>query len=220
MVMRSRVVVAVVGLALLAGGCGKAYRSAYYSTWQKLGWEKRDILVDRVDEAKDSQEAAKEQIKTTFERFQELTNYQGGELESRYKKLNGEYERAKARAEDVSGRIAAVDQVAQDLFSEWNAELSQYSDPKLRSTSEQQLNDTKARYAELIGSMRQAESKMQPVLKAFNDQVLFLKHNLNAQAIASLQGTVAEIETDVQALIRDMEASIAEANEFMKQIKS
>jgi hypothetical protein len=60
---------------------------------------------------------------------------------------------------------------------------------------------------------------MDPVLKRFNDQVLYLKHNLNAQAIASLQTTAAGIDTDVSALIKDMEASIAEADDFIKQMK-
>jgi hypothetical protein len=32
--------------------------------------------------------------------------------------------------------------------------------------------------------MLKAEQKIQPVLGAFRDQVLFLKHNLNANAIA------------------------------------
>ena len=36
--------------------------------------------------------------------------------------------------------------------------------------------------------MRLAESRIEPVLKSFRDQVLFLKHNLNAKAIASLRG--------------------------------
>jgi hypothetical protein len=215
MITRNVALPAFVCLLLLSGGCQKAY----YSTWEKLGWEKRDILVDRVDDAKDSQEAAKEQFKTTLQRFQELTNYQGGELESRYKKLSGEYDRAKGRADDVTARIKAVDSVAQDMFKEWQQELSEYKNADMRRSSEQQLRATKDRYGELIAAMRQAESKMPPVLSAFHDQVLFLKHNLNAQAIASLQGTVGEINDDVAALIREMEASIAEANEFMSEVK-
>lgn len=50
---------------------------------------------------------------------------------------------------------------------------------------------------------------------AFYDQVLFLKHNLNARAIASLKGNVASIESDIAVLIREMEASIREANRFI-----
>ena len=78
---------------------------------------------------------------------------------------------------------------------------------------------TRGKYEQLISLMKRSEAKMKPVLAKFHDNVLFLKHNLNAAAISSLQGTAGQIETDVQALIKDMEASIAEADAFMKQMK-
>ena len=63
--------------------------------------------------------------------------------------------------------------------------------------------------------MKRAERKIDPVLNAFRDQVLYLKHNLNAQAIASLQSELVSIESDVARLIKEMDASIREANEFI-----
>jgi hypothetical protein len=212
--MRSAILLTVA--AALLGGCS----SANYAFWKKMGYEKRDILVSRVEDAKNDQEKAKEQFKTTLQRFQELTNFQGGELEAKYKKLDAEYQSCESRAKAVSDRVKSVDAVAQDMFKEWDKELAEYQDPKLRSASEQKLNDSKTRYAQLIAAMRKSEDKMQPVLKAFHDQVLFLKHNLNAQAVASLQTTSTQIDQDVQALIKDMEASINEANSFIAQMKT
>jgi hypothetical protein len=208
--------IAIGGLLLpMLGGCS----TAYYKTWEKLGWEKRDILVDRVKDARDDQEDAKKQFQTTLQRFQEVTGFQGKDLEAKYKKLNTEYERSEASAADVRGRIESVEKVAGDLFAEWREELKQYSDPNMRRNSERQLEETRQRYGQLIDVMKQAEGKMAPVLAAFKDQVLFLKHNLNAQAISSLQTTSAQIEGEVQQLIKDMEASIAEANKFIDQMK-
>ena len=203
-------------LVALSGGCS----SAYYSVWKKLGYEKRDLLVSAVDDAKKDQEKAKEQFKTTMQRFQELTNFNGGELESRYKALDSEYQSCESRAAAVSKQIKDVDQVANDMFAEWKGELSQYQSADLRAKSEQQLQQSQQRYGELIASMRKAESSMQPVLKAFHDQVLFLKHNLNAQAIASLQTTSEGINQNVQQLIKDMESSINQANDFINHMKS
>lgn len=203
------------GLMLLTFGC----RSAYYSVWQKLGYEKRDILVSRVKDARDDEQAAKKQFQTTLQRFQEVTHFNGGDLEAEYKKLNADYEASESRAQDVHSRIQSVEQVAGDLFREWETELSQYTNQDLRKASQQKLSETKARYQKLISTMKAAEQRMQPVLAAFKDQVLFLKHNLNAQAIASLQTTSAGIETDVNKLIQDMEASIQEANTFISQMK-
>jgi hypothetical protein len=204
-------------LFLLTGtGC----KSAYYGMWNKLGYEKRDILVSEVEDAKKDQEKAKEQFKTTMQRFQELTGYQGGDLEAKYKKLNSEFEACKSRATAVTKQIADVDTTAKDMFKEWKQELDKYQDANLRAKSEEKLTESKARYGELITAMRKAEGSMQPVLNAFNDQVLFLKHNLNAAAIASLQTTSQQIDANVQQLIKDMEASINEANQFISGLKT
>ena len=198
----------------LLTGC----RSAYYSAWEKMGWEKRDILSDRVEDARDSQEDAKKQFQTTLERFQEVTQFQGGKLEDKYKKLKSEYDRSQSRAETVTKRIASIETVANDMFKEWKQELEQYSSSDLRRSSQEKLDDTRRRYDDLLSAMRRAESRMKPVLTAFNDQVLFLKHNLNAAAIASLQDDVKSVESDVSGLINDMNTAINEANEFIKQM--
>ena len=200
----------------LACGCS----TVYYGVWQKLGYEKRDILVSRVQEGRDDQQSAETQFKTTMQKFQELTNFNGGDLEAEYDKLNASYESCVSRADAVSSKIKSIDEVAQDMFAEWKSELSQYDNQDLRAKSEQELNDTKAKYAKLIALMRKSEASMQPVLRAFHDQVLFLKHNLNADAISSLQSTAAGIDTDVKQLIVEMEASINEANDFISKVKA
>jgi hypothetical protein len=194
-------------------------KSAYYAAWEKMGWAKRDILVDRVKDAKAEQEDAKKEFKSALEQFQALTGFQGGDLEAKYKKLDSEYETCQSRASDVRKRIAAVDSVAQDLFKEWNKELGEYDNAELKRSSEGKLRETRQRYDQMYAAMKNAESKMDPVLKAFHSQVLYLKHNLNAQAIASLQTQVVAIQGDVEKLIKEMDASINEANSFIGQLK-
>src|SRR4051812_37378242 len=202
-------------IAFAAPGC----KSAYYGTWEKLGWAKRDILVDRVKDAKEDQEAAKKQFRTALEQFQAVTNFQGGDLEAKYKKLNKEDEASEARANDVRKQVKSVDTVAQDLFKEWEKELSEYTNADLKHSSEQKLRDTRQRYDQMYAAMKNAEVKMDPVLSSFKTQVLYLKHNLNAAAISSLQTQVSGIQGDVEKLISDMEASIKEADVFIGQMK-
>ncbi len=213
------VLAAIVGFA--APGCS----SASIALREKvLGEAKREQLVNRVEDARDSQNAAKQQFQSALDEFIAVTNAGAdakvADLEGRYKKLNSEYERSESRAQTVRDRIASVERVADALFREWRAELDQYSSATLRSASERQLDETRTRYDRLLGVMKQAAAKMDPVLAAFKDQVLFLKHNLNARAIASLQGTAARVQADVSGLIRDMEASINEANGFISQMQT
>ncbi len=194
-----------------------ACSQAYYGALEKVGIHKRDIMVDRVQEAKQSQQEAKEQFQSALEEFSSVANLQGGDLEDTYKKLNKELQKSEARADEVTARIDSVEDVSIALFKEWEQELDLYESPKLRTQSEQQLKDTKVRYEQLMAAMRLAESRIEPVLKPFRDQVLFLKHNLNAKAIASLRGELIQVESDTDKLIKELEASIAEAERFIQE---
>jgi hypothetical protein len=193
-------------------------QTAYYATMEKLGYPKRALLVSRVQQARDSQQAAKEQFQSALERFRAVVNVHGGELEATYNALSAELERSEARAHTVHQRIAAVEEVAEALFKEWEAELAQYTQESLRRASARQLAQTRQRSTPLMRTMKRAEATMAPVLTAFRDQVLFLKHNLNARAIASIRQEGAAVETEITALIRAMEAAIAEADAFLKTL--
>ena len=193
-----------------------ACSSAYYNTLEQFGIHKREILVDRVDDARKSQVEAKEQFETALDKFRSVVDFDGGELEKLYDELNRELERSEDQANEVSERIDAIEDVAKALFREWEDELEQYSSASIRQQSERQLRETQQRYEGMLAVMRRAEARIQPVLNPFRDQVLWLKHNLNAQAIASLQGEVAVIEGDVAALIADLEKAIAAADDFMR----
>lgn len=197
-------------------GCQRAY----YAALEQLGYHKRDLLVTRVQDARDSQEEAKEQFKSALAKFSAVLNFDGGALEDKYEQLKAELERSEATAAAVHDRIAAVEDVSEALFEEWEAELAQYSNENLRRHSARQLQAARQRYTPLIRSMKRAEGKIDPVLSVFRDQVLYLKHNLNARAIASLQGALTSIETNIDALIRAMEAAIAEADAFINAIES
>ena len=193
-------------------------QTAYYKTMQTFGYEKREILVDRVETARDKQEDAKQQFTSALEQFKSVVAFDGGDLEAMYDKLDREYKRSESAADAVSGRIDAVDRVATALFEEWEDELDEYESADLRRASEKQLETTRARYDRMLKAMRKAEATMPPVLSAMKDQVLFLKHNLNAQAVASIQGTAEGIGRDIESLIKQMQASIDEANAFIDQM--
>lgn len=187
---------------------------------ESLGIAKREQLVSEVKDARNAQQQVKDQFASTLAEFKSITGFEGGALERQYDKLRTEAERSTARAEQVSEKIRSVERIALAMFREWDQELMQYSSESLRAASAEQLQVTRRRYRELMEAMRTAESRMKPVLTAFNDQVLFLKHNLNARAIAALQSTVTELETEIAVLIEEMNASIDQANAFIRGMET
>jgi F0F1-type ATP synthase membrane subunit b/b' len=205
----------VILIAALLGGCS----TVYYKTMEKFGYEKRDILVDRVEDARDSQNDAQETFRSSLERFQSVVDTPDTELKEQYAEISDAYEDSLSSAEEVRDRIDKVEEVAEDLFDEWEDELSLYESASLRRSSEQQLKETRVQYSQLISRMHDAEARMEPVLQAFEDQVLYLKHNLNAQAIGSLENELVNIRQDVDSLIRNMEQSIAESEAFIQRFR-
>ncbi len=190
-------------------------QSAYYGTMEAFGIHKRDILVDRVEEARDEQAQAKDEFQSALVAFTTATDFQGSELADLYDDLNDHYEDCEDRAEAVRSRIEGISAVSVALFDEWDSELEQYHNNDLRAQSEQTLQTTRQQCDNLIRIMQEAAIKMDPVLAAFHDQVLFLKHNLNAQAIASLEGNAAQLQSTIADLVAEMERAIDEANSFI-----
>ena len=116
----------------------------------------------------------------------------------------------------MENRIKKVEQVAQDLFTEWENEIKLIQKREFRNKSYQKLQATKAKFARLDRAMNTARARMTPVLTTQRDYVLYLKHNLNAQAIGSLKGEVENIEADMERLVRDIGRSVEEAEAFLK----
>lgn len=201
--------------AVTLAGC----QSAYYAAAEKVGYAKREILTSRVESARDSQEDAKEEITDALTEFRKVVNYQGGELEAQYNSLAAELEDSEKAADAVRSRIRDVEDVAGALFEEWNDELAQYSSTDLRRKSEQQLRQTRTRYDQMLRAMKRAEGRLDPALKPLRDQVLFLKHNLNARAIAGLKGEVVQMDAQVNQLVAELNRAIAEADRFIADLE-
>jgi ElaB/YqjD/DUF883 family membrane-anchored ribosome-binding protein len=199
-------------------GCQQAVRDTVYSAYETVGIQKRDLLKSRVKTAKEEQKEAGEDFQDALEQLKKLYGFQGGELESKYKSVKSSYERAQTQSEHVKKSIANVETVAGDLFREWEREIGEIQASSLQAKSRQSLADTRKRYNDLHATLKRSEARMPPILAKLKDQVLFLKHNLNAQAIGSLKGEATSIQTEITKLIDEMNASIAEADRFIKQM--
>jgi len=194
-------------------------QSTYYSAMETVGIHKRDIMVDRVEDAKKSQQEAQEEFSSALEALSSLTNFDGGDLEAMYKKIDDKYQDSEQAAQDVASRISAIEDVSEALFDEWQQELELYTSSKLRRDSESKLKQTKASYNDMLRAMKRAEKKMTPVLNTLRDNTLYLKHNLNANAIGSLQGEFMSLEKDISVAIKEMKAAIAESDKFLAKLQ-
>ncbi len=207
-----------VTMLLTVAGCQSAVRKTMYSAYESVGIEKRDILKSRVDDARDEQKDAAESFEDALTAFKKMYAFDGGKLEKQYSKIKDAYEDADKDAKDVRASIAKMDVVAKDLFKEWSEEASKIETSDLKKRSLDLKAQTETKYAKLHAALKKSESRMDPVLKKLSDQVLFLKHNLNAKAIASLQTESGTIQKDIERLVEEMKKSIQEAEKFIAEL--
>jgi hypothetical protein len=208
-------VITVFTLLLSLSGC----QSAYYAAMEKVGQHKRDILVSRVEEANESQQEAQQQFTSALAHLSDLIAFDGGDLSEHYQISKSQYENSAAVAEEVSQRISAIENVSSALFDEWQEEIDQFSNLSLKRQSQRKYRETNSRYQSVIRAMHNAEKRMSPVLAALKDNTLYLKHNLNAQAVGALQGEYKNIKQDVELLIKEMNQAIDKSQSFIDQLQ-
>jgi hypothetical protein len=206
-------------IVMLAAGSLAACSTVKYEALEQVGIYKRDILVDRVEDARDSQAETREELLAAYEELNILIGEEGGELERQYKRLNRKVERSQDAIEELDDHLGAIDDVSADLFEEWEEELAQYSSATLRADQERKLRESRRQFTTLRQRMQVARDRVDPVMAVLNDNVLYLKHSLNAQALDALRGEATALEGKVDALIADMQVAIDEANAFIERMR-
>lgn len=202
-------------LLFVLTGCA----SVQYSALEKVGIHKRDILVDRVEDARDAQTETREQLVTAYEELSALVGHEGGELGEKYERLSKEVDRSRKATQNLDEHLSDIDRVSEDLFDEWESELELYSSATLRSDQERKLAQARRQFLMMRDRMQTARNRVDPVMAVLTDNVLFLKHSLNAQALAALRGQATVLEGQVDALIRDMQVAIEEADAFISRMR-
>lgn len=200
---------------LMLLGCS----SIYYNFWEKLGKEKRDLLRSNAISAAEEQEQVQQQFKDTLERIKKEYKFEGGQLEQTYELLKTDYEVAEAKSNELRERVEKVKEIGNDLFAEWQEEAGQINNRRLRQDSLKKRKETITKFDQMVKSMNLVESSLQPVLNKFHDQVLYLKHNLNAQALGALKTEFTSIEQEIRNLIKDIEKSSYYADKFINELR-
>ncbi|HEY1948185.1 MAG TPA: DUF2959 family protein [Bryobacteraceae bacterium] len=200
--------------SLFISGCN----SIYYAAMEKLGREKRDILVKRILTVKKDQQQTGKQLKSTLEVFKEVTGFEGGDLEKTYNRLHDSLDHCQDRAKELHNHVNSVDDVAKRMFSEWKGEINDMRNVTLKRQSQTLLTNAQRQHSGYMRQMRATEAKITPVLQGFNDQVVFLKHNLNARAISSLKKTSADLDLQANDLVREINDSSKEADQYINTL--
>lgn len=198
----------------LMNGCA----TVYYDVWEALGQEKRDLLRSNILKTKKDHHKVEDQFEDTLAKVRATYKLKNPKLESLYDTFKEDYQLSKSKAEQLSRRIETVNNIAQDLFSEWKTESSKIKNDTYRKDSVKKRQLSMVRFGAMMKSMREVEKSLGPVLTKLNDQVLYLKHNLNASSIGAFKGELNSVETEIKNLIAEIQQSNKQADKFIAQL--
>ncbi len=195
-----------------------AVKETKYSAYEFFGIEKRDLFKKKIKNTKEDQQQAGESFKSALEKLKSIYSFSGGNLEKQYRNLDSAFQNAETKVKAVHASVVQLETVAQDLFTEWTKEIQQIKTDDLRSGSRITLSDTQKKYAVFHASLKKSEGRLNPVLTKLKDHVLFLKHNLNARALSGLKTESGKIQGDIEELLKEMNTSIAQADDFIQTL--
>lgn len=206
-------------LALLTvlslAGC----QSSYFSLMDKAGISKREMLVDRIEDARDAQIKARYAFSRAADRYQAALHPSGNAPPVTLEQLQKAYADSSKAAAAVAPRVEVVEHVGDALFEEWRGELSHYRDAKLVAASRDAYDHSRAQYQQLLTSMRTAQTHVAPALENLNEQLLLIKHRRNAEASNGLDESTRSIPEDVAPLLIEMQRSIDQAGAFVNLLQ-
>lgn len=190
----------------------------YYSTMETLGSHKRDILVDRVKDCADRMDKAKQEFQALNTKLEKITKADISKVDSLYKELNSQSKKCHSKAIDLDRRVNNIRTVGKDLFREWEEELEEYHNETFRRSSEKRMEERRRKYLETVHLLKSAQKYSEPALSSASDYVLFLKHNLNAQALNSLDNEIDTVQQKIKFLVEKMELATDNARNFLVEM--
>lgn len=203
-------VLVVVATLVLTAGPAKA---------QFDGQKQVDKLINKANDTIGAMRAARVQIGSTVDGYNTIMAGEAVDNRKAYKKLTKELSKSEKAAANVRTKAAAMDVVANDFFSNWEASLEGFSSEDLRQRSAERLNDTRKRYEEILEAAGEAGDAFDPFVTNLKDQILFLGHDLNPSAIQALQGDAKKLNGRAAEVFKDVDKTIVTASEYTASLR-
>ena len=190
-------------------------QAMYFTTMEKFGVEKRDILLERVEDAHDALKVAEVRFDASLTTFREIVKGEESTLTANFERFSDAYDKAESAAADFHERVADVQVVANLMFEEWKRESGEILDNELRRASRENYTKATTRYERTLRGFRRVEARMDPMLTKFRDHVLYLKLNLHPAALGTLRDNEGDIIAAMEELEDLMEKALSDGGELI-----
>lgn len=198
-------------LVATVGGCS----AAYYAAMEQLGWEKRDILVNRIEVARDALRAAARRVTTAWQVVERASAAEAGPVAARLRTALADAHTDAAVAER---RVAGVAAAGTRLFTSWAQEVADTRDAAQRTRGEEIYARAEERYGRMLAVMQEAVAAMPPVLAVLREQAAALEAAPGAATGAAVRAALAAAADELGVLQLATDRAAAEADAGVQQL--
>ena len=139
---------------------------------------------------------------------------EGKDRRKLYKNLMKEMDNCDKRVEGVRKRTAEMNGAASMYFEERGKSVESIGSEDLRARGQARLEESKAEYAHILELGQAAGGDYQGFMAKLRDQVLFLGHDLNPDALASLDDDVKKQNKAATELYAKIDGTITAFNTY------
>ena len=203
----------VVGLAI-------AIAAAPGLSAQDEGVQQIRQLIKKANDGVASITEAKQQLQKTMTAYNAVLAPDVKDRRDAYKTLQKEMSNADKKRGEVSSKAAQMNEEADKLFKSWQASSAAIQSPDLRQRSDERLKRTQERFGEIRQTARTASDLYTPFMKALQDQVTFLGHDLNPGAVANLKPDAEKLNAQATELYAAIDKVTAAANNNITKLSA
>jgi DNA repair exonuclease SbcCD ATPase subunit len=179
---------------------------------QDEGVKETEQLTKKAGATVEAIANTKVQLQKTMDVYNGLMADDAKDRKGLYKKLQSEMDNTDKRRAEIRVRADEMKVAADTLFKSWADSAAAITSAELRKQSEDRLAQTKASYAEIGTVGQRAVDLYGPVMKALQDQVTYLGHDLNPSAVASLKPDAAKLNDQANELVKRIDDTISTTN--------
>lgn len=187
---------------------------------QDEGVKQVEQLIKRANAGVESINDTKAQLQKTMEAYNAVLSPDVKDRRDAYKKLQKEVTETEKKRAMVATRNGEMNVEAGNLFKNWEGSTAAIQDPELRKRSQDRLAQAKKRYSEIQANGQGAARLYTPFMKALQDQVTYLGHDLNPTAVASLKPEADKLNAQAKELYSAIDKTTAAATNNISQLSA
>lgn len=205
--------VALVPCCLAVAGCANL-EATFFQPKDSLALV--DDLSDRIEEVHVASEVAKERMTAAVETLRSIVSpdFRGDGL-SAHAELTRAIEQSEEQAEVFRERVADMKDTAKELFDRWASDLEGFTNAEMRQHSQRRLEETRTRYQAIVAAVDPAQWSYDAVNRSLGDHALFLGHDFNRAAVASLRPGVDSLVAQGGELESRLVLGMTAAKEYL-----